>query len=170
VFTVALLLTQHRVGTSGTQNSCAGNSGRKKRKRQNFMTERNSELQSETTLELWDDVEGPNISPHCHTNQAFAAAVRTFVQGNLASLDKIRSSVKHRRQIAWGGSSEHFSEVVDREAGLVFGFGSGDVTLLELFLHSHKQREQLQVSFQFTTLYAFFYLFYSHREVYLSWS
>lgn len=134
----------HMVGTSGTQNSCAGNFGRKKRKRQNFMTERNSELQSNTTLELWDDVEGPNISPHCHTNQAFAAAVRIFVQCNLASLDKIRSSVKHRRQIAWGGSSEHFSEVVDREAGLVFGFGSGDVTLLELFLHSHKQREQLQ--------------------------
>ncbi|KAG0584341.1 hypothetical protein KC19_3G204200 [Ceratodon purpureus] len=134
----------YRVGTSGTQNSCVGDSSRKKRKRQNFMTERSSELHLESTTELWEDVDGLHISPHCHTNQAFAAAVRTFVQGNLASLDKIRSSVKHRRQIALGGRSERFSEFMDGEAGLVFGFGSGDVTLLELFLHSHKQRELLQ--------------------------
>ena len=156
VFTVTLLLAQHRVGSSGTQNSCPGDSGRKKRKRQNFMTERNSELHLETTSELWEDIEGPNISPHCHTNQAFAAAVRTFVQGNLASLDKIRSSVKHRRQIALGGQVEKYSEVVDGEAGLVFGFCSSDVTLLELFLHSHKQREQLQASFQLTALFVLF--------------
>lgn len=156
VFTVALLLILHRVGTSGTQNSCAGDSGGKKRKRRNFITEKSSELHLESTSELWEDVEGSNISPHCHTNQAFAAAVRTFVQGNLASLDKIRSSVKHRRHIASGGRSEQFPEVVHSEAGLVFGFGSSDVTLLELFLHSHKQREHLQASFQLNALRALF--------------
>lgn len=141
---VSLLLLQHRFGTSGARNSRVGDSGRKKRKRPNFMTERNSNRELDNSSEIWGDLGGPDISPHCHTNQAFAVAVKTFMQGNLASLDKIRSSVSYRRRIALGGRSVQLSEVANGEAGLVFGFGCGDVILLELFLHSHKQREQLQ--------------------------
>lgn len=148
MLTISFLLVHHSVGTNGAQNSFVRDSGRKKRKRQNYMIERSSERHLDTSSETWEDLGGPNISPHCHTNQAFAVAVKTFMQGNLASLDKIRSSVNHRRQIALGGRSVQLSEVVNGEAGLVFGFGCGDVTLLELFLHSHKQREQLQASFQ----------------------
>jgi len=148
VLTVPFFLLRRRVGTSGVENSRVGDSGRKKRKRQNFITERNSERHLDSSSEIWEDLGGPNISPHCHTNQAFAVAVKTFMQGNLASLDKIRSFVNHRRQVALGGRSVLLSEVVDGGAGLVFGFGCGDVTLLELFLHSDKQREQLQASFK----------------------
>lgn len=152
VLMVSLLPDRHRDGRNGTQNRLAGDSSRKKRKRQNFMTERNSDSLLNTPSEIWEDVGGPNVSSHCHTNQAFAAAVKTFMQGHLASLDMIGASVKNRRWNASGGSSVHMSKAGNGEAGLVFGFGCGDVTLLELFLHSHKQREQLQASFEFLAL------------------
>jgi len=118
---------------------------RRKRKRQNFRS--NVELQPKyETIQGNQPVDGGGTSPHCLVNQAFAGAVRTIMQGKLASLNTLGASVVHRRQntvSGWaGGEFVQVSE--DTDPGLIFGFGLGDITLLELYLHTSRLREQFQ--------------------------
>lgn len=76
-----------------------------------------------------------------------------MMQGNLASLNTLGASVSYRRQQAVSGSIKgNFKPVPkekerpEKDAGLVFTFGYGDITLLELYLHTSRLREQLQAS------------------------
>lgn len=120
---------------------------RKKRKRKDYSPESAREAVCDALPENWDDLEASEISPHCLINQAYAAAVRTLMQGNLAALNTVGASATYRRANGIAGQPLHMAKPKVEDAGSIISFGCGDITLLELFLHSRRQREQLQASF-----------------------
>lgn len=133
--------------TSVSQKACGEALNRKKRKRKDYSPDSNREAVCDPSPENWDDLEASEISPHCLINQAYAAAVRTLMQGNLAALNTVGASATYRRWNKTAGQSLHMAKSKGEDAGSIINFGCGDITLLELFLHSRRQREQLQARF-----------------------
>lgn len=133
--------------TSVSQKAGGEALNRKKRKRKDYSPDGNREAVCDALPENWDDLEASEISPHCLINQAYAAAVRTLMQGNLAALNTVGASATYRRWNGIAGQPLHMAKPKVEDAGSIINFGCGDITLLELFLHSRRQREQLQASF-----------------------
>ncbi|KAI5066435.1 hypothetical protein GOP47_0019059 [Adiantum capillus-veneris] len=80
--------------------------------------------------------------PYSLVNQAFAKAVKSILQGHLAALNTLTDSVIHRRSS--DGSHLFMFPCSDEHPGAVIGLPVCDMTLLELHLHTHILRVQLQ--------------------------
>ncbi|MCO5602266.1 hypothetical protein L7F22_056395 [Adiantum nelumboides] len=109
----------------GSSDSRQGKKGKKKKK-----NEQKRNNTSEQNLSV--------VPPYSLVNQAFAKAVKSILQGHLAALNTLSDSVLHRK--ARDACHSH----LDEHAGAVIGFPVCEMTLLELHMHTHVLRIQLQ--------------------------
>ncbi|KAD4178283.1 hypothetical protein E3N88_26874 [Mikania micrantha] len=82
-----------------------------------------------------DDSASSYHPPYSLVNQAFAVAVSDVLEGYIASLDTLYSSVGLRR----------FSGIGNMSSGLLSSVGHSEVTLLEVYLHTKELRNQIEV-------------------------
>ncbi|KAI7743415.1 hypothetical protein M8C21_011266 [Ambrosia artemisiifolia] len=73
--------------------------------------------------------------PYSLVNQAFAVAVNEVLEGYVAALDTLYSSVRLRRS----------SNVDNMMSGCLSSVGHSEITLLEVYLHTKELRNQIEV-------------------------
>ncbi|KAF5816289.1 putative gamma-tubulin complex component protein [Helianthus annuus] len=78
---------------------------------------------------------GNDYPPYSLANQAFAVAVNDVLEGYVAALDTLYSSVRLRRS----------SNVDSVSSGCLSCVGHSEITLLEVYLHTKELRNQIEV-------------------------
>nr|XP_043613842.1 uncharacterized protein LOC122585783 [Erigeron canadensis] len=87
------------------------------------------------------EVEANNYSPYSLVNQAFAVAIEDVLEGYIAALDTLSSSVALRR-MSDNDSTSHATSTL--RTGCLSSVGHCEVTLLEVYLHTKELRCQIE--------------------------
>ncbi|KVH88343.1 hypothetical protein Ccrd_024043 [Cynara cardunculus var. scolymus] len=87
------------------------------------------------------DEAGNDYPPYSLVNQAFAVAVGDVLEGYIAALDTLSSSVSFRRL----SNSDNTSRASTLGIGCLSSVRHSEVTLLEVYLHTKELRSQIEV-------------------------